>query len=218
MTNRNVDKRLVVLISGAGSTMQAVLEAQREDGYGAAVVAVISDRADARGIDIARSAGIPVEVVSLADFADRGAWDAALAERIGAYEPDLVLCAGFMRLLGAASLSAFGGRIVNTHPALLPSYPGAHGVRDALAGGAKVTGCTVMLVDAGVDTGPIVAQRAVEVWDDDSEVSLHERIKSVERGLVAVTVGRMAREGWSVQGRRVTIGSSDNTGNVEGGA
>lgn len=206
MTNRNLDKRLVVLISGAGSTMQAVLEAQRAGGYGASVVAVISDRPDARGIDIARAAGIPVEVVKLADFADRGAWDAALAERIAAHEPDLVLCAGFMRLLGQACLTQFGGRIVNTHPALLPSYPGAHGVRDALADGAKVTGCTVMLVDEGVDTGPIVAQAAVEVWDDDTETSLHERIKSVERGLFADTVGRMAREGWSVQGRVVTIG------------
>jgi len=212
VTNRNLDKRLVVLISGAGSTMQAVLEAQREDGYGATVAAVISDRADARGTDIARSAGIPVEVVALGDFADRGAWDAALAERIAAYEPDLVLCAGFMKLLGESCLDRFGGRIVNTHPALLPSYPGAHGVRDALAGGAKVTGCTVMLVDAGVDSGPIVAQRAVEVWDDDTESSLHERIKAVERGLVAATVGRMAREGWSVQGRVVTIGD------VEGNA
>ena len=211
MTNRNLDQRLVVLISGAGSTMQAVLEAQREDGYGARVVAVISDRADARGIDIARAAGVPVEVVALADFADRGAWDAALAERIAAYEPNLVVCAGFMKLLGAACLEQFGGRIVNTHPALLPSYPGAHGVRDALADGAKVTGCTVMLVDAGVDTGPIVAQRAVEVWDDDTESSLHERIKSVERGLVAATVGRMAREGWRVQGRVVTIGDGKAT-------
>lgn len=198
--------------------MQAVLEAQRDDGYGAAVVAVISDRADARGIDLARAAGIPVEVVELADFADRGAWDAALAQRIAAYEPDLVLCAGFMRLLGGACLGQFGGRIVNTHPALLPSYPGAHGVRDALAGGAKVTGCTVMLVDEGVDTGPIIAQAAVEVWDDDTEASLHERIKSVERGLFATTVGRMAREGWSVQGRHVTIGSTGDTGNTEGDA
>lgn len=211
MTNRNVDKRLVVLISGAGSTMQAVIEAQREGGYGAAVVAVISDRADARGLDIARAAGIAVEVVALNDFADRPAWDVELAQRIAAYEPDLVLLAGFMKILGAPSLERFGGRIVNTHPALLPAYPGAHGVRDALAGGAKVTGCTVMLVDAGVDTGPIVAQAAVEVWDDDTEESLHERIKSVERGLVAVTVGRMVREGWSVQGRVVTIGGVEGT-------
>ena len=206
MTNWTSVKRLVVLISGAGSTMQAVLEAQRDASYGAVVVAVISDRADARGLDIARAAGISVEVVAVADFADRGAWDAQLAERIAAHEPDLVLCAGFMRLLGPASVDRFGGRIVNTHPALLPSYPGAHGVRDALADGAKVTGCAVMLVDAGIDTGPIISQAAVEVWDDDTESSLHERIKSVERGLVAATVGRMAREGWSVQGRKVTIG------------
>lgn len=210
MTNQNSRKRVVVLISGAGSTLQAVLEAQSDPQYGAHVVAVISDKADARGLDFARAADIPVEVVAMGAFADRQAWDHALAETITSYEPDLVLLAGFMRILGAPSLEAFGGRIINTHPALLPSYPGAYGVRDALAGGAKVTGCTVMLVDAGVDTGPIIAQAAVEVWDDDTETTLHERIKVVERGLVVATVGRMAREGWTVQGRLVTIGRQDS--------
>ena len=206
MTNPHVPRRLVVLISGAGSTMRAVLEASADPAYGARIVAVIADRADAAGLEIAADAGIPTQVVALADFADRGAWDAALAETIAAHEPDIVLCAGFMRLLGAPSLERFGGRIVNTHPALLPSYPGAHGVRDALAGGAKVTGCTVMLVDEGVDTGPIIAQAAIEVWDTDTEATLHERIKQVERALVASTVGRMARDGWTVDGRRVTMG------------
>ncbi len=206
MTNQTSPKRVVALISGAGSTLQSVLEAQRDPAYGAVVVAVISDRADARGLDIAREAHIPVQVVAMGDFADRAAWDQALADEIASHAPDLVLLAGFMKILGAPSLREFGGRIVNTHPALLPAYPGAHGVRDALAGGAKVTGCTVMLVDEGVDTGPIVAQAAVEVWDDDTESTLHARIKTVERGLVAATVGRLAREGWTVRGRLVTIG------------
>jgi phosphoribosylglycinamide formyltransferase-1 len=209
VTNPPPSRRLVVLISGAGSTMRAVLEASARADYGATIVAVISDRADAAGLAIAEQADITAEVVALADFADRAAWDDALADAIAAHEPDLVLCAGFMRLLGRPSLERFGGRIVNTHPALLPSYPGAHGVRDALAGGAKVTGCTVMLVDEGVDTGPIIAQAAIEVWDTDTEATLHERIKLVERDLVATTVGRMAREGWTVDGRRVTIGHTE---------
>ncbi|GIG54731.1 phosphoribosylglycinamide formyltransferase [Demequina activiva] len=209
MTNPRLPRRLVVLISGAGSTMRAVLEASADPAYGAQIVAVISERADAAGLAIAADAGIPTQVVSLADFEDRARWDEALADAIARLEPDIVLCAGFMRLLGAPSLERFGGRIVNTHPALLPSYPGAHGVRDALEGGAKVTGCTVMLVDEGVDTGPIIAQAAIEVWDTDTEATLHERIKQVERGLVATTVGRMAREGWTVDGRRVTMGEQE---------
>ncbi|MFW2513050.1 phosphoribosylglycinamide formyltransferase [Demequina sp. SO4-13] len=208
MTNPPTPARLVVLISGAGSTMSAVLDAQQDASYGARVVAVISDRADAAGLVAAAEWGVPTSVVALADFPDREAWDRALADEVARHEPDLVLLAGFMRLIGAPSLARFGGRIVNTHPALLPSYPGAHGVRDALVGGAKVTGCTVMLVDEGVDTGPIIAQAAVEVWDDDTESTLHERIKNVERGLVTVTVGRMAREGWTVEGRRVTVGTA----------
>lgn len=209
MTNPPTARRLVVLISGAGSTMRAVLEASADAAYGAQIVAVISDRTDAAGLDIAAQAGVPTQVVALGDFEDRAAWDVALADAIAAHEPDIVLCAGFMRLLGAPSLERFGGRIVNTHPALLPAYPGAHGVRDALAGGAKVTGCTVMLVDEGVDTGPIIAQAAIEVWDTDTEATLHERIKQVERVLLAATVGRMAREGWTVDGRRVTMGKQE---------
>lgn len=209
MTNPPTSRRLVVLISGAGSTMHAVLEASADPAYGAQIVAVISDRADAAGLDIATQAGVPTRVVALGDYADRAAWDVALADAIAAHEPDIVLCAGFMRLLGSPSLERFDGRIVNTHPALLPAYPGAHGVRDALAGGAKVTGCTVMLVDEGVDTGPIIAQAAIDVWDTDTEATLHERIKQVERGLLAATVGRMAREGWTVDGRRVTMGKRE---------
>ena len=188
--------------------MQAVLEATRDAAYGARIAAVISDREDAAGLAIASGAGIPTAVVRLTDFPDRALWDEAVARTIASFDPDLVVLAGFMRLLGAPSLERFGGRIVNTHPALLPSYPGAHGVRDALAGGAKVTGCTVIIVDAGVDTGPIVAQAAVPVEDNDTEESLHERIKVVERNLLASTVGRLVREGWTVSGRTVRIGAA----------
>lgn len=200
-----------MLASGAGTTMRAVIDAAQDPAYGARVVAVVTDNPDAGALDIAREHGLATAVVRLADFADRGQWDEAVARTVASFDPDLVLLAGFMRLLGAPALDRFGGRIVNTHPALLPAYPGPHGVRDALAGGAKVTGCTVILVDAGVDTGPIVAQVAVEVHDDDDEAALHERIKDVERGLVAATLGRMAREGWTVTGRTVRIGAQEES-------
>ncbi len=196
-----------MLASGAGSTLRAVLEAATDDAYGARVVAVITDQDDAGALGIAHAAGLATAVVRMSDFPDRATWDQALARAIGSFDPDLVLLAGFMRIVGAPSLERFGGRMLNTHPALLPAYPGAHAVRDALAGGAKVTGCTVIIVDAGVDTGPIVAQAPVEVADDDDEAALHERIKTVERRLVADTVGRMAREGWTVSGRTVRIGT-----------
>ena len=186
--------------------MAAIENATRDAAYGARIVAVIADRETAGGLQNARDAGIPTAVVALKDFPDRDTWDGALARTVAQFSPDLVVCAGFMKILGAASLTHFGGRIVNTHPALLPAYPGAHGVRDALAGGAKVTGCTVMIVDAGVDTGPIIAQAPVDVWNNDTEHSLHARIKVVERDLVVETVGAMAREGWTVNGRTVTVG------------
>ncbi len=189
--------------------MEAIEQASRDAGYGARIAGVIADRAGATGLEIARAAGIPTAVVSLKDFPDRATWDDAVARTIASFSPDLVVCAGFMKILGGASLSQFGGRIVNTHPALLPAYPGAHGVKDALEGGAKVTGCTVIIVDAGVDTGPIVAQAALDVWDNDTEESLHARIKDIERDLVVTTVGRMAREGWTVQGRTVRVGHTE---------
>lgn len=192
--------------------MAALLAATRDDHYGCRIVAVISDRADAAGLHTARAAGVATVTVALGDFTHRTMWDEALARTIASFEPDLIVCAGFMKLLGAPVLERFGGRIVNTHPALLPAYPGAHGVRDALAGGARVTGCTVMLVDEGIDTGPILAQAAVEVRDNDSEESLHERIKVVERALVVDTVGRMARDGFSVAGRIARLGSNEEAG------
>ncbi len=190
--------------------MQAIIDAAKDPEYGVRIAGVISDRPGIRGLEIASEAGLPTAVVSLKDFPSRELWDEAVARTIASFDPDLVVLAGFMKILGAPSLSRFGGRIINTHPALLPSYPGAHGVRDALAGGAKVTGCTVIIVDEGIDTGPIVAQAAVEVWDNDTEETLHERIKVVERELVATTVGRMLREGWTVDGRIVRIGSKEN--------
>ena len=188
--------------------MTALAQACEDPAYGARIVAVISDRADAGGLAIATQAGLPTAVVSPRDFPDRATWDEALARTVEMFEPDLVVCAGFMRLIGSPLLSAQAGRIVNTHPALLPSFPGAHGVRDALAAGVKVTGCSVMLVDEGVDTGPLLAQVPVEVREDDTEATLHERIKVVERDLVVTTIGTMVRYGWTVDGRRTRLGTA----------
>jgi phosphoribosylglycinamide formyltransferase 1 len=198
--------RLLVLVSGEGTNLQALLDATEQEGYGAEVVAVGADRDQIKALDRARQHGIPAFAVSLKAHPSREAWDAALTTACQRYEPDLVVLAGFMKLVGPCFLRAFQGRCVNTHPALLPSFPGTHGVRDALDRGVKVTGCTVLLVDDGVDTGPIVAQACVPVHDDDDEKTLHERIKVTERALLVTTVGRMIREGWSVDGRKVRIG------------
>lgn len=195
-----------MLVSGAGTNLQAVLDACADRAYGAQVVAVGADRDGITGLDRARRADIPVFTCRVADYPDRAVWDQALTATCQGFQPDLVVLAGFMRLVGPAFLAAFGGRLINTHPALLPSFPGMHGVRDALRHGVKVTGCTVFLVDAGTDTGPIVAQAAVPVHDDDDEESLHERIKVAERSLLAGTVGEMVRAGWSVRDRKVRIG------------
>lgn len=199
--------RLVVLVSGTGSNLAALLDAHDDPAFGARVVGVVSDRPGIRALDIAREAGVPTAVVSLKDFPDRAAWDIGIAEAIAVFAPDLVVEAGFMKILGAPALDRFGGRIVNTHPALLPSFPGAHGVRDALAYGVKVTGCSVIVIDEGVDSGPIVAQEAVPVLPGDDEESLHERIKVVERRLLVECVGRIAREGLRVDGRTAVIGA-----------
>jgi phosphoribosylglycinamide formyltransferase-1 len=166
----------------------------------------VADRASAGALDLARAAGVPTAVVAPGDFADRAAWDRALAEAIAVFRPHLVVSAGFMRILGAAVLDRFDGRVVNTHPALLPAFPGAHAVRDALAFGAKVTGCTLHVVDAGVDTGPVVAQVAVPVEPGDDEATLHERIKVAERRLLVDWVGRIVAGGLTVDGRTVTVG------------
>ena len=198
--------RLVVLVSGTGTNLQALLDSCAEDSYGARVAAVGADRAGVAGLDRARAAGIETFTRPVGDFRTREDWDQALTQACAAFEPDLVVLAGFMKLVGACFLDRFGGRLINTHPALLPSFPGMHAVRDALDYGVKMTGCTVFLVDAGTDTGPVIAQTAVPVLDDDDEASLHERIKVAERALLTRTVGRMVRDGWSVHGRKVRIG------------
>jgi phosphoribosylglycinamide formyltransferase 1 len=198
--------RLVVLVSGTGSNLQALLDAAADGRLGVQIVAVGADRDGIIALDRARAAGLPAFVRSLADCPDRAAWDQALADDCAAFEPDLVVMAGFMKLVGPAFLERFDGRLINTHPALLPSFPGMHAVRDALAAGVKVSGCTIFLVDAGTDTGPVIAQAAVPVHDDDDEVALHERIKVAERSLLVQTVARMAAQGWSAQGRKVRIG------------
>jgi phosphoribosylglycinamide formyltransferase-1 len=196
----------VVLVSGAGTNLQALLDAAADPAYGAVVVAVGADRDGIEGLARAERAGLPTFVHRVKDFEDRAAWDRALTRSVAAHRPDVVISAGFMKLVGPDFLAAFGGRFVNTHPALSPSFPGMHGPADALAHGVKVTGCTLFLVDEGVDTGPIVAQSAVEVADDDTVASLHERIKVAERAMLVETVGRIAREGFRVEGRTVRFG------------
>ena len=196
-----------MLVSGTGSILQALLDACVDPAYGAQVVAVGADRDGTGGVERARAAGVPTFVCRLADSQDRAAWDKALTHDCVTFEPDLIVAAGFLKLVGDNFLAEFGGRMINTHPALLPSFPGLHSVRDALAHGVKVTGCSVILADAGVDSGPILAQAAVPVLDDDDEDSLHERIKVAERELVVQTIGQMVRGGWSVRGRTVRIGS-----------
>ncbi len=198
----DVPARLVVLVSGSGTLLQAVLDAAD---LPVRVVAVGADRPGIEGLARAERAGVPGFVVRLKDHPDRAAWDRALTKAVAAYEPDLVVSAGFMKILGPEFLATFGGRVINTHPALLPAFPGAHAVADALAYGVRVTGCTVHLVDAGVDTGPIVAQEAVSVTPGEDVDALHERIKVVERRLLVDVIALLTRQGYTVHGRKVSI-------------
>lgn len=193
-----------MLVSGAGTNLQALLDACAETSYGVRVVAVGADREDIEGLARAENAGIPTFVRKVGDFETREGWDAALSTVIERFEPDLVVLAGFMKLVSTDFLARF--LTLNTHPALCPSFPGMHGPQDALDYGVKVTGATLFVVDGGVDTGPIVAQTAVAVADDDDVESLHERIKAAERAMLVESVGRIAREGITVEGRRVRIG------------
>ena len=199
--------RLVVLVSGEGTNLQALIDACADERYGADVAAVGADREAIRALARAQRAGIPTFVHRVKDYSSRADWDTALADSCREYRADLVILAGFMKLVGPRFLDRFAGRCLNTHPALLPSFPGMNGVRDALSYGVKVTGCTVLIVDPGIDAGPVVAQCPVLVQDDDDEAALHERIKVAERALLVETVGRMVREGWSVCDRKVRIGS-----------
>jgi phosphoribosylglycinamide formyltransferase 1 len=199
--------RLVVLVSGEGTNLQALIDACANPSYGAEVVAVGADRPAIGALDRAARRDIDSFVLRVRDFPDRQAWDRTLTTKVAAHEPDLVVLAGFMKLVGKPFLARFGGRCVNTHPALLPSFPGMHGARDALEYGVKVSGCTVFVVDEGVDAGPIVGQACVPVLDDDDEKALHERIKVAERALLVDTVGKMVRHGWTIDGRKVRFGS-----------
>ncbi len=185
----SVPLRLAVLVSGSGTTLQAILDA---DDAPVQVVAVGADREGTAGLERAERRGIPTFVCRVADFTSRAEWDAALAHRLSEHRPDLVVSAGFMKVLGPEVLAAHA--VVNTHPALLPSFPGAHGVRDALAHGVRVTGCTCHWVDAGVDTGPIIDQRAVRVEDGDDVEILHERIKVVERRMLVDVLTHLAAD------------------------
>lgn len=194
-----------MLVSGSGTLLQALLDASKEPRYGAQVVAVGADREGIEGLARAQRAGVPAFVHKVADHRSRQAWDEALAEAVSSYQPDLVVSAGFLKLVGPAFLARFGGRYVNSHNALLPSFPGIHGPRDALEYGVKYAGATLFVVDEGVDTGAIVAQCVVPVHDDDTVDTLTERIKRAERPQLVETVGRMVRDGFTVTNRKVTI-------------
>ena len=197
--------RIVVLVSGSGTNLQALLDACAEPSYGARVVAVGADRDGIEALARADRAGVPTFVSRVDDYSTREHWDRALRDKVSAFEPDLVVSAGFMKLVSGDFVEQF--LTLNTHPALCPAFPGMHGPRDALEHGVKVTGATLFVVDAGVDTGPIVAQVPVEVAEDDDVASLHERIKIAERAMLVESVGRIAREGITLEGRRVRIGA-----------
>ena len=195
-----------MLVSGSGTNLQALLDACADPEYGAKVGAVGADRDGIEGLSRAERSNIPTFVRKVADFETRDGWDRAMTDLVSRFDPDLVVSAGFMKLAAESFLGAFGGRYLNTHPALLPSFPGMHGAADALAYGVKVTGATLFVVDAGVDTGPIVAQAVVPVEDDDTVETLHERIKVAERRMLVDSVGRMAREGFTITDRKVRFG------------
>jgi phosphoribosylglycinamide formyltransferase 1 len=200
-----VPARVVVLVSGSGTLLQALLDAAAEPGFPAQVVAVGADRTDIEGLARAERRAVPTFGLRVADHVDRAAWDDAMAKAVAEHRPDLIISAGFMKILGPGFRDTIGCPMINTHPALLPAFPGVRPVADALGYGVKVTGATVHLVDDGVDTGPVLAQRAVEVRPGDTVESLHERIKIEERRLLVSTVAALARSGATVTGREVTI-------------
>ncbi|MFC6708020.1 phosphoribosylglycinamide formyltransferase [Flexivirga alba] len=197
---------IVVLVSGSGTLLQALLDAAQDPAYGVRIAAVGADRPNIEGLARAERAGVPTFVCRVKDHSDRAAWDEALTEQVATYAPAMVISAGFLKIVGERFLESFGGRYLNSHNALLPSFPGIHGPRDALEYGVKVAGATLFVVDAGVDTGAIVAQCVVPVQDDDTVDALTERIKEAERPQLVEWVGRMARDGFSINGRRVRVG------------
>lgn len=198
--------RLAVLVSGTGTNLSALLSAiERDADFRAEVAVVGSDRAGAGGLARAEEAGIPTAVAAPADHPDRRSWEDELVEQLDEHRPEVVVLAGFMRLLSGAFLRRWPERVVNTHPSLLPAFRGAHAVREALDYGVKLTGSTVHLVDEEVDHGPVIAQRAVEVRDDDTEETLHERIKAVEHELLPTCVKLLSQGRLVVDGRHVRI-------------
>ena len=210
-------KRVVVLISGDGSNLQALIDRAADPAFGVAVVLVVSDRPQARGLERAGRAGIPTAVVRPADHPDRAAFDRALRDVVATARPDVVCLAGFMRILGPEFVRAFPNRIVNTHPSLLPAFRGAHAVREALAYGVRVSGCTIHLVDEEVDHGPVLLQAVVPVEDGDDEASLHQRIKREEHRLLPLAVQLLAHGRVQVDGRHATILEASETGKASGG-
>ena len=200
--------RIVVLVSGNGTNLQALIDACAEESYGAQIVAVGADRDGIEGLARAKRAGITTFVRRVQDCSSREAWDAEMTDLVAAHEPDVVVLAGFMKLFGASYLPRLGAITVNTHPALSPSFPGMRGPADALDYGVKITGCTLFVIDAGVDTGVIIEQSAVRVEPDDTVDVLHERIKAAEREMLVESVGRMAREGFVIEGRQVRFGTA----------
>jgi phosphoribosylglycinamide formyltransferase-1 len=204
------DARLAVLASGSGTNLQALIDATSSDpDFGGRIVVVGSDQHDAGALGRARDAGIPTVAEALGDHPDRPTWEKALADAVAEHRPDIVVLAGFMKLVSGDFLNRWPNNVVNTHPSLLPGLRGAHAVRDALEHGVKVTGCTVHLVDEHVDHGPIIAQRAVDVRPDDTEESLHERIKAVEHVLLPACVKLLCHDRIRLEGRVVRI-TSDN--------
>lgn len=205
-TGRNTPARLVVLVSGAGSNLQALIDECESPEYGCTVVAVGADREGTGGVERARLAQIPTFVCRVADYDDRDQWDDAITRIVAQYEPDLVVSAGFLKLLGPRFLTEFDGRVINTHNSLLPAFPGISGPAEALDYGVKYTGATVFFVDPGVDTGRIIAQTVVPVEASDTVATLLERIQIAERAQLVETVGRLMREGWTTAGRWVELG------------
>ena len=197
-------KNVVVLASGSGTLLQALLDDPSPKPY--RVAAVGSDRSSCPALDRASAAGVPTFTCRIADHDDRDAWNRGLAVLTASFNADLVVLAGFMKLVGPTFLAAFPDRVLNAHPSLLPAFPGMHAPADALEHGVKLTGCTVFLVDGGIDAGPIVAQRAVPVRDDDDVASLHERIKVAERTLLIEVVAALTKSSYTVTGRKVSIG------------
>ncbi|MFO0712227.1 MAG: phosphoribosylglycinamide formyltransferase [Sandaracinus sp.] len=199
--------KLAVLASGRGSNLRAIADAIDRGACAASIVAVVSDKDDAGALAFAAERGVASAIVRPKAYESRALWDAALAEAVASFSPDLVVLAGFMRIIGGAMLDRFSHRIVNVHPALLPSFPGAHGARDAIAKGVRISGCTVHLVDAGVDTGPILAQAAVSVWPSDDEASLQARIQREEHRLLPAVIDAIAK-GAIVLGERPQLAST----------